>query len=162
MIKAVISGTGLYTPSESISNQELVESFNSYVDQYNDLHADDISDGKIKALQGSTAEFIEKASGIKSRYVMNKAGILDPAVMHPLLPERNNDEPGILCEMAVAAAKQALANANRSADDIDAVIVACSNLERAYPAIAIEIQQQLGINGFAYDMNVACSSATLN
>ncbi|MGR3468331.1 MAG: beta-ketoacyl-ACP synthase III, partial [Shimia sp.] len=32
--------------------------------------------------------------------------------------------------------------------------------ERAYPAIAVEIQQLLGAGGFAYDMNVACSSAT--
>ena len=45
-------------------------------------------------------------------------------------------------------------------NQIDAVIVACSNLERPYPAIAIEIQNELGIKGFAYDMNVACSSAT--
>jgi len=40
------------------------------------------------------------------------------------------------------------------------VIVACSNLQRAYPAVAIEVQSVLGIDGFAYDMNVACSSAT--
>ncbi len=40
------------------------------------------------------------------------------------------------------------------------VIVACSNLQRAYPAIAVEVQTALGIQGFAYDMNVACSSAT--
>jgi beta-ketodecanoyl-[acyl-carrier-protein] synthase len=40
------------------------------------------------------------------------------------------------------------------------VIVACSNLQRPYPAIAIEVQQALGIQGFAFDMNVACSSAT--
>jgi beta-ketodecanoyl-[acyl-carrier-protein] synthase len=33
-------------------------------------------------------------------------------------------------------------------------------MERAYPAMAIEIQQELGIDGFAFDMNVACSSAT--
>jgi NADP-dependent 3-hydroxy acid dehydrogenase YdfG len=40
------------------------------------------------------------------------------------------------------------------------VICAASNHERAYPAIAIEVQQALGIDGFAFDMNVACSSAT--
>lgn len=160
MIKAAISGTGLYTPSESISNEELVESFNTYVERYNNQHAEAITNGSIDALQPSSAAFIEKASGIKSRYVMNKSGILDPEVMHPLLPERSNEEPGILCEMAVSAAKQALANANRSVADIDAVIVACSNLERAYPAVAVEVQHYLGIDGFGYDMNVACSSAT--
>lgn len=91
---------------------------------------------------------------------MNKSGVLDPEIMHPLLPERSNDEPSILCEMAVAAAKDALASANKTVDDIDAVIVACSNLQRAYPAVAVEVQGALGIQGFAYDMNVACSSAT--
>ncbi|MEE3215267.1 MAG: beta-ketoacyl-ACP synthase III, partial [Pseudomonadota bacterium] len=39
-------------------------------------------------------------------------------------------------------------------------IVACSNLERAYPAVAVELQQALGAGGYAFDMNVACSSAT--
>ena len=44
--------------------------------------------------------------------------------------------------------------------DIDAVIVACSNMQRAYPAMSIEIQNAIGAKGFAFDMNVACSSAT--
>ena len=104
--------------------------------------------------------FIEKASGIKSRFVIDKAGILDPQRMKPSIPERSNDEWGILCEMAMVAAKEALQRSGRTAADIDGVIVACSNLQRAYPAIAIEVQAALGIDGFAYDMNVACSSAT--
>jgi beta-ketodecanoyl-[acyl-carrier-protein] synthase len=33
-------------------------------------------------------------------------------------------------------------------------------MQRAYPAMAIEVQEALGIEGFAFDMNVACSSAT--
>jgi beta-ketodecanoyl-[acyl-carrier-protein] synthase len=62
--------------------------------------------------------------------------------------------------MAIIAARQALQQANKSAADIDAVIVACSNMQRAYPAMAIEVQKALGINGYGFDMNVACSSAT--
>jgi beta-ketodecanoyl-[acyl-carrier-protein] synthase len=65
-----------------------------------------------------------------------------------------------LAEIGVAAAKDALDRAGRIVADIDAVIVAASNMQRAYPAIAIEIQNALGIEGFAFDMNVACSSAT--
>ena len=160
MIKAAITGTGLYIPPESISNEELVQSFNSYVSNYNQQNSQAIADGSVTALEPSSAEFITKASGIKNRYVMNKSGILDPEIMHPVLPERSNDEPGILCEMAVAAAQQALSNANRTVADIDTVIVACSNLERGYPAVAIEVQNRLGIDGYAFDMNVACSSAT--
>lgn len=160
MIKAAITGTGLFTPAESISNDELVHSFNTYVQNYNAKNAALIATGECEALQESSTAFIEKASGIKSRYVMNKKGILDPEVMHPLIPERSNDEPSVLCEMAVAASKQALQNANKTPKDIDAVIVACSNLQRAYPAISVEVQHYLGIDGYAFDMNVACSSAT--
>lgn len=160
MHNVVISGTGLYTPANSISNEELVESFNAYVQQFNADNAQAIERGEVQALAESSAAFIEKASGIKSRFVMDKAGILDPQRMKPRLPERSNDEPSILCQMGVAAAEQALQRAGRTAADVDAVIVACSNLQRPYPAIAIEVQQALGINGFGFDMNVACSSAT--
>ena len=80
--------------------------------------------------------------------------------MRPKLRERSEEELSNLAEMGVIAAKDAIKNSNIDVDDIDAVIVACSNLERAYPAIAIEIQNALGIKGFAFDMNVACSSAT--
>ncbi|WP_213876314.1 beta-ketoacyl-ACP synthase III [Pseudomonas sp. dw_358] len=160
MYNVVISGTGLFTPAQSISNDELVESFNTYVQQFNADNASAIERGDVEALTESNAAFIEKASGIKSRFVMDKAGILDPRRMKPYLPERSNDEQSILCQMAVAAAEQALARAGKTAADIDAVIVACSNLQRAYPAVAIEVQQALGIAGFGFDMNVACSSAT--
>jgi beta-ketodecanoyl-[acyl-carrier-protein] synthase len=156
----VISGTGLYTPANSISNDELVESFNAYVQRFNADNAAAIASGEVNALVESSSGFIEKASGIKSRYVMDKAGILDPKRMAPRIPERSNDEWGILCEMAVGAAQDAMARAGKTAADIDGVIVACSNLQRSYPAVAIEVQAALGIQGFGYDMNVACSSAT--
>ena len=160
MKKVVISGTGLFTPAQSISNDELVEAFNAWSQQFNAEHAAEIASGAIEAKPESSSAFIEKASGIKSRFVIDKAGILDPQRMTPSIPERSNDEWGILCEMAMVAAKEALQRAGRTAADIDGVIVACSNLQRAYPAVAIEVQAALGIEGFAYDMNVACSSAT--
>lgn len=160
MHNVVISGTGLFTPAESISNEELVQSFNTWVARFNSDNAAAIERGEVEALAESSAAFIEKASGIKSRFVMDKAGILDPQRMKPNLPERTNDQWSILCEMGVAAARQALERAGRTAADIDGVIVACSNLQRAYPAISIEIQDALGIQGYGFDMNVACSSAT--
>jgi beta-ketodecanoyl-[acyl-carrier-protein] synthase len=160
MSKVVISGTGLYTPSNSISNAELVSSFNAYVAQFNLENAAAIADGSVTALEASSVEFIEKVSGIKSRFVMEKAGILDITRMVPRIPERSDEEPSIMCEMAVAASLQALERAGKTAADVDAVIVACSNLQRGYPAIAVEVQGALGIDGYGYDMNVACSSAT--
>jgi beta-ketodecanoyl-[acyl-carrier-protein] synthase len=155
-----ISGTGLFTPPHSISNDELVASFNEYVARHNRRHADAIAEGSVQALTNSSAEFIVKASGIKARYVMDKAGVIDPEIMSPRIPERPNDQISVLAEMAVAASKDALAAAGRNVGDIDAVLVAASNMQRAYPAMAVEVQDALGIDGFGFDMNVACSSAT--
>ncbi len=158
--RPVISASGLYTPPESISNAELVASFNAYADRHNAEHAAEIAAGEMEALPYSSVEFIEKASGIKARHVMSKAAILDPATMCPRLPERANDELSVMAEIGVAAARQALARAGRKPEDVDAVLCAASNMQRPYPAMAIEIQQALGIEGFGFDMNVACSSAT--
>ncbi|MCP5069050.1 MAG: beta-ketoacyl-ACP synthase III [bacterium] len=160
MRAVVISGSGVFTPPEVVTNEELVEVFNAFADNQNTLHADEIARGDREAIPLSSEEFIFKASGIECRHVMDKTGVLDPDVMHPLLPQRTDDEPGIMTEMAVDAARKAMAQAGRQADQIDAVICAASNHERAYPAIGIEVQQELGIDGFAFDMNVACSSAT--
>lgn len=157
----VISGTGLWTPKESITNDELVASFNRYVELFNGANATAIEAGEIEALQPSSAEFIEKASGIKQRYVLDKEGILDPERMKPSIPERSDDEISVQAEIAVKAIQQALANAGRKPEDVDAVLVACSNMQRPYPAMAVEVQHYLGMErGWGYDMNVACSSAT--
>lgn len=161
-MKTYITGTGLYIPPYSISNEELVESFNQYVDNYNSQYASEIEAGTREALEPSSAEFIEKVSGIKSRYVMEKSGILDPKVMTPLIPARKlGEELSVMAEMGVDALQQALNEAGIEASNLDGIIVACSNLPRAYPALAIEIQDAIGmVGGFAYDMNVACSAAT--
>ena len=157
-----ITGTGLYIPPYSISNEELVDSFNQYVDNYNAKHADAIEAGTVAALEHSSAAFIEKVSGIKSRYVMEKDGILDPEIMAPVIPYRNlGEELSIMAEMGTAALKDALADAGLEANDLDGIILACSNFQRTYPAVSIEIQDAIGmVGGFAYDMNVACSAAT--
>jgi beta-ketodecanoyl-[acyl-carrier-protein] synthase len=160
MKPVVISGTGLFTPPNSISNDELVMAFNAYVELFNAENAQKIAAGEITALEPSSSAFIEKASGIKSRYVMEKAGILDPKHMTPRIKERADEELSLQAEICVAAARQALARANRSPADIDMVLVAASNMQRAYPAMAVEVQEALGIEGFGFDMNVACSSAT--
>jgi len=160
MDQIVISGTGVFTPNESITNKELVEAYNAYAENFNLENKNDIELGKTVALELSNEEFIFNASGIKNRYVMDKKGILDPKIMHPILDKRSNDQPSILAEMSLKASREALDRAGKKPGDIDAVITACSNLERAYPAISIEVQELLGIKGFAFDMNVACSSAT--
>jgi len=157
---AVIAATGLFTPEQSVSNAELVESYNAWADAWNDRHAAAIAAGELEPKTHSSVEFIEKASGIKSRFVMDKSGVIDPARMAPNLPERSNDELSLLAEMAVKAARQAIEAWGKPASEIGAVLCAASNMQRPYPAMAIEVQQALGIEGFAFDMNVACSSAT--
>ncbi|MDF2142094.1 beta-ketoacyl-ACP synthase III [Paenirhodobacter sp. CAU 1674] len=160
MFTPAITGTGVFTPAEVITNDELVASFNAYVDLFNAEHAAQIAAGEVTALDHSSSEFILKASGIEQRHVVDKAGVLDPMRMYPRLAQRSDDEPGIMAEMALDACRKALAQAGRRGDEVDLVICAASNMERAYPAIAIEIQKLLGAGGFAFDMNVACSSAT--
>jgi beta-ketodecanoyl-[acyl-carrier-protein] synthase len=160
MKNVVISGTGLYTPPHIISNAELVESFNRYVGLYNARHAQDIAAGQVEALQTSSVEFIEKASGIQQRYVLEKQGVLDPTRMKPRFAPRRDDELSLMAEIAVDAGRQALAAAGREGGEVDGVLCAAANMQRAYPAMAVEIQQALGAGGYGFDMNVACSSAT--
>ncbi|HEY4083826.1 MAG TPA: beta-ketoacyl-ACP synthase III [Burkholderiaceae bacterium] len=159
-IQAVITGTGLYQPPHVITNAELVESYNRYADKYNAENAAAIDAGALTALTHSSVEFIEKASGIKQRYVVDKAGVLDPARMYPRFEERADDQLSLMAEIAVDAARKALAAAGRKPEDVDAVYCSAANMQRAYPAMAVEIQQALGAGGYGFDMNVACSSAT--
>ncbi|MFT4725036.1 MAG: beta-ketodecanoyl-[acyl-carrier-protein] synthase [Arenicella sp.] len=156
----VISGSGLWKPAHSISNEELVVAYNAYAEQFNQQHLKEIEKGELAPKPLSSAEFIEKASGIKSRYIYVKEGVLDIDRMRPNIPERSEDQLSDQAEMAIYAAKEALKAANKTPEDIDVVIVSCAYTQRSYPALAIEVQGALGIKGFAFDMLVACSAAT--
>ena len=60
-----ITGTGLFTPKESVSNEELVTAFNAYVENFNAEHAGEIEAGTVEALS-SSSEFIEKHPALKA------------------------------------------------------------------------------------------------
>ena len=160
MSGVVISGTGLWIPEHQLTNEELVDCYNKHVDDFNTQHASAIANEEQMAKAYSSAAFIEKASGIKSRYIYQKKGVLDLDRMRPDIPVRDNAELSDQAEMAIHAAKKAMSNAGKDASDIDAVIVSCAYTQRSYPAIAIEVQDALGIEGFGFDMLVACSAAT--
>ena len=160
MKNVVIVGTGLYRPPHTISNAELVQAYNAYADLQNTEHAAAIAAGERQALVHSSVEFIEKASGIRQRHVIDKTGVLDPTRMKPRFAPRPDSELSLMAEIAVGAAQQAMAAAGKTGADIDAVLCAAANMQRAYPAMACEIQAALGAGGYGFDMNVACSSAT--
>ncbi len=160
MHQPAITGSGVFTPREIVTNDELVAAFNAYADKENAEHATAIAAGEREAIPHSSTEFIVSASGIERRFVLDKTGVLDPAIMHPVLPARRDDAPSAMAEMALPACQEALDQAGLRPEQVDAVLCAASNHERAYPAIAIEIQSLLGTGGFGFDMNVACSSAT--
>jgi len=157
---AVISGTGLYTPDHVITNEELVDAYNRWADRYNALHAAQIGKGQLEPKPLSSVEFIFKASGIRQRYAYVKEGILDIERMRPLIPERPEEALSDQAEMALHAARDAIDAAGKHPADVDAVVVSCAYTQRSYPAIAIEVQNELGIKGFGFDMLVACSAAT--
>ena len=160
MKNVVISGTGLFQPPNVISNAELVQAYNAYADLQNNRDALRIAAGELPALTHSSVEFIEKASGIRQRYVIDKAGVLDPTRMKPSFTPRPDEQISLMAEIAVAAANQAMASAGKQGSDIDAVLCAAANMQRAYPAMACEVQAAIGAGGYGFDMNVACSSAT--
>ena len=155
-----IAGTGLWYPNEVITNDEIVSSFNSYVDIFNADNKEQIESGEIEPLDYSSSEFIEKASGIKTRHVIDKKNILDVSKMMPSVQHEDESRLSIHAIAGIEAAKKAMQQANVTTDDIDGVILGTSHAARNYPSVAIEIQNELGIEGYAYDMLVGCSSTT--
>jgi len=159
-VRVVNSGTGIYIPNYTLTNEELVACYNDHADEFNEHNRVAIDEGSIIAKPHSSAAFIEKASGIKQRYIYQKEGVLDLNRMRPAIPKRDPEAISDQAEMAIASAKEAMKVAEKEAKDIDAVIVSCAYTQRSYPAIAIEVQHALGIEGFGFDMLVACSAAT--
>jgi 3-oxoacyl-[acyl-carrier-protein] synthase-3 len=61
-------------------------------------------------------------------------------------------------DLALAAAHEALTNANLTADKLDAVIIATTTPDNTFPATAARVQSMLGMTrGFAFDMQAVCS-----
>ena len=158
--KTSITGHGVWHPDTVLNNQELCAAFNEFVRRENARNAEAIAAGKQEPLRESTPEWVVKASGIKERYVQDKTGLLDPERMCPNIPDRPEDQLSIQAEYSIHAARRALEAAGRTGKDIDLVVLGCSNLQRMYPAIAIEVQEAIGARGYAFDILLGCSAAT--
>ena len=155
-----IAGTGIWYPEDVITNDEIVASFNSFVDNHNESLKEGNNGDEIQPLEHSSSAFIEKASGIKTRHVIDKKNILDINKMMPGVEHEDETKLSLHAVAGIKAAKKAMQDANVEPADIDAVILGTSHAARNYPSVAIEIQNELGIDGYAYDMLVGCSSTT--
>jgi 3-oxoacyl-[acyl-carrier-protein] synthase III len=83
-------------------------------------------------------EWIIERTGIRQRYIAA--------------------EGELTSDLATAAAKEAMARASVSADEIDFIIVATATPDQTFPATATCVQQKLGMtNGFAFDVQAVCS-----
>ena len=61
-------------------------------------------------------------------------------------------------DLAIHAARAALANAGLEPNDLDAIIVATSTPDYTFPAVATQVQAGLGITkGFAFDIQAVCA-----
>jgi beta-ketodecanoyl-[acyl-carrier-protein] synthase len=155
-----ITGSGVWHPEHVLENEELCVAFNEFVRRENAKHAAAIEAGTMQPLKPSSPEFIEKASGIKRRYIVDKTGVLDPERMCPNVPARPDDQISVQAEFAVKAIERALAAAGRVGEDVDMVVCGSSMMQRQYPAMAVEIQNAIGARGFGFDITLGCSSAT--
>jgi len=75
------------------------------------------------------------------------------------IKERRIAAPGqVTSELAIAAARAALKNANVDAQSIDLIVVATSTPDNTFPAVAVSVQAALGITkGAAFDLQAVCS-----
>src|SRR5579863_7461671 len=60
--------------------------------------------------------------------------------------------------MGTAAARAALADADAGPADVDAIVLATSTPDQAFPATALRVQAALGVTrGFGFDLAAACA-----
>lgn len=61
-------------------------------------------------------------------------------------------------DLAIKAAKAALANAGLVASDLDAIVLATATPDQTFPSTATKVQYALGMkNGFAFDIQAVCA-----
>ena len=118
-----ITSTGFWHPQDIVTNDEIVNSYNAYVTNFNERNSVDIANGSIEELPLSSAEFIEKASGIRTRYLIDKENTLDPNIMRPQVNNENESRISIHAKAGIEAAKKAIADTNIEISDIGYYIV---------------------------------------
>lgn len=97
-----------------------------------------VSNDELAAQIDTSDEWIRTRTGIRQRYLVS------------------GDETAV--SLAHKAAQNALDYAGKTADDVDAVIVATSTPDQVFPSVAVRVQAALGMErGFGFDVSAACS-----
>lgn len=92
----------------------------------------------LEKMVDTSDEWITKRTGIKERHIAR------------------DDE--FATDMAVIAAKEAIADSGLKAEDIELILVSTVSPEFATPTVSCQVQKELGaVNAAAIDMNTACS-----
>jgi 3-oxoacyl-[acyl-carrier-protein] synthase-3 len=97
-----------------------------------------VTNADLEAKVDTSDEWIVQRTGIRQRHIADKGETTST--------------------LATRAAEAALANAGRSAEDVDLVIVATSTPDYTFPAVATQVQAALDIRkGAAFDLQAVCS-----
>lgn len=93
---------------------------------------------ELESIVETSDEWIKKRSGIEQRHIASEH-------------QKTSD-------LAVYAAKDALENANITAQDIDGIIVATTTPDQTFPAVAVKVQAAIGAPvGIAFDVQAVCT-----
>ena len=97
-----------------------------------------------------TNKDLEKIVNTNNNWILERTGIAERRIA---APDENN------VTMAVAAARQALAAAGIAAEDLSYIILATNTPTHYFPAGAIQVQEELGVNGVvaAFDVQAGCT-----
>ena len=97
-----------------------------------------VSNADLETLVETTDEWIRTRSGIERRHFAA--------------------EGQTTSDLAIRAAKAALADAGLAADDIDAIVLATSTADLTFPSAATMVQAGIGMTGgFAFDLQAVCA-----
>ncbi len=100
-----------------------------------------ITNEDLTKLVETSDEWIKSRTGIEERHVVS------------------GDDS--IADLAIGAAKEALASAGIDGSDIDLIIVGCSTHDTIYPAISCQVQHAIGAtNAAGFDIALACSGFT--
>lgn len=97
-----------------------------------------VTNAELSTRVDTTDEWIQERTGIRQRH------------------QAPDDQP--VSDLAVEAARRALAAAGRTPDDVDLIIVATTTPDLTFPATAAIVQRKLGCPiGIAFDVQAVCS-----